>query len=238
MKKLIFDIETVGEDFDSMDELTQKSLTRWLKNESRGEQDYEQSLNQLKLNMGFSPLTGQVVAIGVLDADDGKGAVYFQSPDKEVASFEEDGIKYEVMTESDMLKKFWELALRYDEFITYNGRAFDVPFLMVRSAIHKIRPTKDLMKNRYTSYHSKDAVHVDLQDQLTFYGAVRKKGSLHLWTRAFGIESPKDGDISGEEVGIYYKAGKYLDIAKYNSRDLWATKSLYDYWNEYIRFNQ
>ena len=30
MPKLIFDIETVGEDFDSLDLKTQESLTRWL----------------------------------------------------------------------------------------------------------------------------------------------------------------------------------------------------------------
>ena len=65
--KLIFDIETIGVDFDSLDETTQDSLTRWIKKESTGEEDYQVALEELKNGLGFSPLTGEIVAIGVLD---------------------------------------------------------------------------------------------------------------------------------------------------------------------------
>jgi DNA polymerase elongation subunit (family B) len=140
------------------------------------------------------------------------------------------------MGEEEMLKKFWEAARRYQVFITFNGRGFDVPFLMIRSAIHGIRPSKDLMRGRYLYQHNPDALHIDLQEQLTFYGASRKKGSLHLWTRAFGIESPKAGGVTGDDVGPLFKAGKYLDIAKYNVGDLRATRSLYERWETYLQF--
>jgi len=139
------------------------------------------------------------------------------------------------MTEAEMLKAFWEAASKYDEFVSFNGRAFDAPFLAVRSAINKIRPTKDLMSNRYVSSQKFGAVHIDLLDQLTFYGAVRKKGNLHLWSRAFGIESPKAQGITGDDVGRLFKEKKFLDIAKYNVGDLKATRELYKYWVEYIR---
>ncbi|PIY95548.1 hypothetical protein COY65_03020, partial [Candidatus Jorgensenbacteria bacterium CG_4_10_14_0_8_um_filter_39_13] len=65
MAKLIFDIETVGEDFDSLDETTRNSLTQWIKKEAENEQEYKQALEDLKNRLGFSPLTGQVVVIGV-----------------------------------------------------------------------------------------------------------------------------------------------------------------------------
>ncbi len=61
MATLIFDIETVGEDFSVMDETTKKSLTRWIKREAYSEVEYEAQLQDLEEGLGFSPLTGQIV---------------------------------------------------------------------------------------------------------------------------------------------------------------------------------
>lgn len=230
--KLVFDIETIGEDFDSLDHTTQEVLTRWLKKESTGEEEYRAGLEELKNGLGFSPLTGEIVTVGVLDVELNKGAVYYQSPDKNTEDFEEDGIKFKAMSEKEMLEKFWEGAKKYQQFITFNGRAFDVPFLMMRSAVHRIRPSINLMPPRYSSA----SAHIDLLDQLTFYGAVRKKGNLHLWARTFGIKSPKDEGVTGEDVGGLFRDGKYLEIAKYNVGDLRATRELYMIWDKYVRF--
>ena len=75
MAKIVFDIETVGEDFESLDETTQKALTGWLKKESRSEDDYQKALGNIKEGLGFSPLTGEIVALGVYDCEKEKGAV-------------------------------------------------------------------------------------------------------------------------------------------------------------------
>jgi len=238
MPKLIFAIETVGENFDSLDETTQNVLTRWLKKESMDEKDYNIALENLKNDLGFSPLTGEIVAIGVLDPDKNKGAVYFQAPGENIKEFEEEEIKFKQATEKEMLENFWSGVEKYDEFVTFNGRAFDVPFLIIRSAIHKIRPSKNLMSNRYLNSQKFESKHIDLLDQLAFYGAVRKKGNLHLWSRAFGIKSPKDGGITGDDVGRLFKEKRFADIARYNVGDLRATKVLYEYWNKYIRFER
>ena len=64
MNKLVFDIETIGENYDELDEKTQEILTRWIKKESSNEDDYRIALEELKEGLGFSPLTGEVVAIG------------------------------------------------------------------------------------------------------------------------------------------------------------------------------
>ena len=237
MPTLVFDIETVGEDFDTLDETSQDVLTRWIKKESGSGEDYTAALADLKNGMGFSPLTGQIVAIGIRDVERSKGAVYFQtSPKGKETSFEEGDCKFEVMTEKEMLQKFWGVIEKYDTFVTFNGRAFDVPFLMVRSAIHSIRPTKNLLANRYLNYHPSNARHIDLIDQLTFYGAMRKRGSLHLWCRAFGIESPKAQGVDGDDVKALYEHGKSADIARYNARDLIATAELYKCYVDYFQF--
>lgn len=236
MSKLIFDIETVGEDFDKLDKTTQEVLTKWIKKESSNKTEYKEALKDLKQGLGFSPLTGEIVAIGVLDYEKNKGAVYFQAPNADFKEKEEDGIKFKAMTEKEMLENFWNGAKSYQEFVSFNGRGFDVPFLMVRSAVHNIRPSKDLMHGRYLYQQLNDAKHIDLLDQLSFYGAVWKKGNLHLWSRAFNIESPKAQGITGDDVGKLFKEKKYLEIAKYNAGDLIATKKLYEYWEKYFKF--
>lgn len=236
MSKLVFDIETTGYDFDSFDEATKKVLTLWIKRYSADEKEYEVALEDLKNGLGFSPLTGEIVAIGVLDAEKDQGAVYFQAPDEKIDDFEEGGIKFRAMGEKEMLDNFWKGAEKYNEFISFNGRGFDVPFLALRSAKYKIKPTKDLMSNRYLGSQRSDALHIDLYDQLSFYGAVRRKGSLHLYCKLFGIKSPKESGVTGDDIKKLFAEKKYPDIAKYNVGDIRATKELYEFWDRYIRF--
>lgn len=235
MPKLVFDIETIGESYEDLDETTKEVLTHWIKKESRDEEEFQRDLKNIKEGMGFSPLTGEIVVIGMLNPETGKGEVYYQSPEKKEKVIEEKGIAFKPMIEKEMLEKFWETASNYQEFISFNGNRFDVPFLAIRSAIHKIKPSKDLMSNRYLSLQKFDSKHVDLLEQLTFYGATRRRWNLHLWCRAFGIKSPKTEGVTGDDVARLFKEGKYLDIARYNVGDLMATKELYEYWNKYVR---
>ena len=237
MPKLIFDIETIGENFDELDSATRDVLTKWIKKDSESEEEYVKALEELKSGLGFSPLTGQIVAIGVLDYDKNQGVVYFQAPGENFKEFQEENITFKPCTEKEMLENFWKGAEKYNEFITFNGRGFDAPFLAVRSAVHKIKASKDLMSNRYLSSQKFGAAHIDLFDQLTFYGAVRRKGGLHLWCRAFGITSPKAQGVTGDDVAQLFKEKKYKEIARYNVGDLNATKELYDYWKNYIKIN-
>src|SRR3989344_6838938 len=112
-KKLVFDIETVGDDFDSLDETTKKSLTRWIKKESSSETEYKEALLELKNGLGFSPLTGKIIVIGVLDCEKNQGVIYFQAPGETINVFNEDGIIFKQMDEKEMLEKFWQGAKEY-----------------------------------------------------------------------------------------------------------------------------
>src|SRR3990167_672565 len=123
---------------------------------------------------------------------------------------------------------FSPLTGRFDQLITFNGRAFDGPYLMVRSAVHKIRPTKNLVPYRYGDDH------IDLYDRLGFFGAVRRTMSLHMWCQALGIPSSKTGGITGHEVPAFFKDGRYDEIAHYCMDDVRATAELFRIWNEYL----
>lgn len=229
-QKLIFDIETIGVKFESLDKISQEYLLQY----AEGEEEEEEA----KERLGFSPLTGEIAAIGTLNPNTGKGTVYLQNPKSkiQIPSNIDNDITIEAGDEKQILEKFWETVKSYNYFITFNGRGFDVPFLMIRSAILDVKPSKNLLSNRYLGSQKWDATHVDLLDQLTFYGAVRKKFNLHFWTKAFGIKSPKEEGTTGDDVSRLYGEGKLLEIAKYNLGDLRATKELYEKWNTYLNF--
>ena len=236
MAILIFDIETVGEDFEDLDQTTQDSLTHWIRSESFNREEFEIRLQDLKNGMGFSPLTGQIIALGVYDCDRNKGVTYFQSPERKTEEFQSDDVIFKPATEKEMLEHFWNGIKKYNVFVTFNGRRFDVPFILIRSLANKVKPTKDLLSHRYLRSQMASAKHIDLLDQLSFYGALRKKGNLHLWSRLLGIDSPKSHGITGEDVTQLFLDGEYEEIAKYNAHDLRATKELYKYWQDYLRF--
>lgn len=223
MSRIILDIETAGKDFESLDSATQEYLLRYAETEDEKE--------EIKDRLSFYPLTGEIVTIGLLDPDTQKGRIFFQNMGDPLLPFEEDSILFETGTEKEILIKFWDVIRNFDQLITFNGRGFDCPFILIRSALYRIKPKKELMPSRYNDSH------IDLLDQLTFYGALRRKFSLDMWCRAFGIKSPKESGISGDEVKELFKAGRYLDIAKYCVGDLRATKELLFYWENYIKFS-
>lgn len=223
MSRIIFDIETAGKDFGSLDPAVQDYLLRWA--------DTEEEKAEVRDSLSFYPVTAEIIAIGLYDPDKNRGSVLFQNNADPLLPFEEDSVRYETGTEQEILEKFWHEVKGCRQFITFNGRGFDCPFILIRSAVHKIRPLRDLMPNRYGD------IHIDLFDQLTFFGATRRKFSLDMWCRTFGIKSPKSEGITGYEVKDLFGAGKYLDIARYCAGDLKATAQLLSVWHQYIRFS-
>ncbi|OGN27585.1 MAG: hypothetical protein A2941_01140 [Candidatus Yanofskybacteria bacterium RIFCSPLOWO2_01_FULL_49_17] len=221
MPRLIFDIETIGADFESLDAKTQEVLME------QAETDEERRL--IREGLGFSPLTGRVVAIGILNPDTKKGAVYYQQQNREKDEEDEIAQYIPCKDEKKILQRFWEVAGHYDQFITFNGHTFDCPFIMVRSAILEVKPTVQLFQNRYY-----DRPHLDLYDRLSNFGAARFKKPLHMWCQAFGIKSPKAGGTDGNEVARLFKEKKCLDIAKYCAGDIIATAKLFAYWEKYL----
>lgn len=224
MGRVIFDIETAGADFETLEPAVRDYLIKWAENEEDEE--------KIKDSLSFYPLTGEIVAIGMLNPDTCKGVVYFQAPAGEPPlPFEDQNIKYECGSEKEIIEKFWNVIKSYDQIVTFNGRAFDCPFILIRSAVHRIKPTRNLLPYRYS-----DKDHIDLLDQLSFYGASRRRFPLDMWCRTFGIKSPKEDGITGYEVKSLFKAGRYTDIAQYCAGDLKATGELLSVWENYIRF--
>ncbi len=225
MAKVVFDIETLGQDFELLDESSQEYFLRFA--------DTEDKKQEAKESLSFYPLTAQIIAIGMLDVESERGFVYFQNGGQGPHQSSEGRVTFVSGSEPEILSSFWKQMKSYEQFITFNGRAFDCPFLLIRSAINRIRPTKNLMPYRYNLNP-----HIDLADQLSFYDAMRRKFSLDMWCKAFGIASPKEGGMTGLQVKDFYKQGRFLEIARYCLRDIQATKELYQYWEQYLKFSQ
>lgn len=222
MRRVIFDIETIGSDFDSLDAESQEYLLKFAKSAEEIELEKEK--------LPLYPLTGEVISIGLLNPDTGKGRVYFRADKRTVEPFEEEGIEYISDTEEGILKRFWKDMAKYDQFITFNGRRFDCPFLLLRSMKLGIEAGRNIMPYRYS--HD---VHIDLLDQLTFHGSIRKF-SLDFYCKSFGIESPKSKGITGHDMSQLFKNQEYEKIARYCSWDLKATGELFEKWEQSISF--
>jgi hypothetical protein len=223
MNTFVFDIETIPLDYDSLDERTQTYLMKF--------SETEEDRDQVKRRMALWAPTNVIVAIGVLSVESQKGAVYFQDNGAGISLYEKEGIVYRAGTEAEILEKFWTVMRSADRFVTFNGRGFDCPVLMLRSAMLHIRPTVNVMPYRYAADR-----HVDLLEQLTFYGATRKF-NLDTYCRAFGIPSPKTS-MNGHDVKPLFEKGAYQDIAEYCAGDIFATRELYTRWREYMYFDR
>lgn len=234
MDYLTLDIETIGKPWDEFDKTSQKIFKEWALRGSKTDEDFDKAMEQVKEGLPLSPFMGEIVAIGVLDQDN-KGAVYFQAPKEEIEDYEEDDIKYRVGTEKEILEHFWEVTRHYNNFVTFGGRGFDAPYLMIRSAVNGIRPMRNLLENRYLQYQ-RDAKHYDLVDMFNFYGAMwGRQPKLHFVAQAFGIKTPKGG-IDGKEVPKAFEDKRYKEIAKYCMDDVVATKAIFEKWKEYLEF--
>ena len=230
MRRIVFDIETCAYPFETLSESQQEYLLRYAEKEIDPDKKQEQTDQAIRYT-GLYPLTAKCVAIGFHDIDKNKSFVYYESAEAEEWFSEDQQIHYKGLTEVEMLKSFWKIIKVTDQVVTFNGRNFDIPFLMIRSAMLKVKPSKNLIKSRYDKKS-----HIDLLEQFTFYGLTRKF-NLDFYCNAFGIESPKTKEISGMEVKNLYEAGRLRDIAIYCSRDIYATYQLYKIWDEYLAHN-
>lgn len=222
MSRIVFDIETLGYPLESFDPMEQDYLMKNADSEEKRDAEVQK--------LSLYPLTARIISIGMLNPDTGAGKVMYQSAEREGFLSNDGSVEFQSGEEKELLTWFWETIQKYSQFITFNGRGFDCPFIMLRSAILSISPTRNLMPYRYDA-----SVHCDLLEQLTFYGAVRRF-NLDTYCRSFGIPSPKSEGITGTDLGRLFNEGKFREIALYCFRDVKATAELYARWERYLHF--
>lgn len=246
---IVFDIECAPYNFEEhYDEDTKKYLLKYAEGDAEKEKAAIESLV-------FSPFTSQVVAIGVVDYNrykeyknkNGKneeyekniGTILVNVNAEEHISIEpsREKIKCVCGEEKILLEQFWKIMeeFKYNLLVTFNGREFDCPFLMLRSFLLGIKPTFNLMRG--SDFTFKDN-HIDLLKELTFYRhsptGARRKYSLDFYCKQLGIISPKEEGITGDMVGELFNNKEYQTIADYCIRDVIAEAELFEKWNELL----
>src|SRR5262245_31745568 len=218
MKKLVIDIETVGIPWEEHDPYVREYLIKGL---SDGDAE------EARRAGGLSPFRGRIVAIGVINIEDGRSCALYEVPGQTDVRIEKVGPRTFISgSEKQILQKFWDFFENDSRFITFNGRQFDGPFLMIRSAVNGVIPRRDLVGYRY-GFHP----NCDLREALNFFGTVNArqfKFNLDLACKTFGVETSKREGLDGRSVEAWYRAGRHREIAEYCLDDVRATKELYE----------
>ena len=178
--------------------------------------------------MGLSPYFGKIVSLALGDGE---------SPDSPVSVLAVPPVGREAdeypawvrpMSEAQLLRSFWHLADMADIVVTFNGRGFDVPFLVTRSLILGVPARVDLVSSPFSL-----RPHLDLY-RLLGHGRGGLGGtSLDVACWALGIESPK-GAMDGSMVAPTYARGDIESIATYNAADVRATAAVYRHLRDHL----
>ena len=133
----------------------------------------------------------------------------------------ERGLTEDVITglEPSILRYFWDLASDVDLFVGFNILNFDLRFIVQRSIIHGIRPTKRLPFSRYRS----EPIY-DVMQEWECWG--RENIGLGDLAEALDLQSPK-GELDGSKVYDYYRDGRLEEVYRYCMEDVRTTRAIY-----------
>ncbi len=236
---VVFDLETVGL---SAEELGEHRLA-YLMRGAESDEEQESVASRFALN----PFTAKIVTIGagVYDVSTSgsvdvvrEGVLQMTHDGREGKEQLSDGTTMALGDEKSVINGFWSLLEHYRgaHLVSFNGRGFDAPFLMLRSAVHRIRPIRDLMSGTKFNY----PLHTDLADELAFYSFSKdgpsRRFNFDFYMKSFGLTSPKEEGVDGSMVGDLFAKGEERVIAEYCLRDVRATLDLYMFWNEFLNF--
>ena len=121
--------------------------------------------------------------------------------------------------ETAILKQFWALVERSDLLIGHNVLDFDLKFIVQRSTIHRIKPSRDIPFARFRS-----APVFDTMQEWTRWG--REGVSLEGLALVLGLASPKQG-MDGSKVYPAFVAGQLDQIYQYCRGDVETVRRVY-----------
>lgn len=137
-------------------------------------------------------------------------------------------------SEKQMIKNFLNFIDKHNpKLVSFNGRNFDIPMLMVRAMKYNLscpayfeKDNKMLNKSKWDNYRYRftDLFHVDLMDHISEFGAVR---GLKLDTLCSMMGIPGKFDVSGDRVHSLFYDNEIEKIKEYCESDVLNTYWLY-----------
>ncbi|CAA6802041.1 MAG: Polysaccharide biosynthesis protein WlaX [uncultured Campylobacterales bacterium] len=136
--------------------------------------------------------------------------------------------------EETILRNFLNFIDKHNpKLISYNGRGFDLPMLMLRAMKYGLScpayfnaDDRTLGKTKWDNYKARysDKFHIDLLEMVSDYGAVR---GLNLDTLSLMLGHPGKFDVHGDQVVELYYEDKLKEIKEYCESDVLNTYLLY-----------
>lgn len=133
------------------------------------------------------------------------------------------GVAPSPTTEVELLDKFWELASASGPLVGFNILGFDLPVILIRSAILGIQPSRML---NLSPYGNREVIDV----YLGRFGSrgntnANKPGKLKVLARLMGIDVPA-GDVDGGDVYELLKSDPAA-VGTYCKSDVEITRAYY-----------
>lgn len=209
MATLILSLITEAPAWDKLDARSRDELTKFVPLAARDEADAIRLTAKVDTRRKFSPFTGQITALSLLDCEREREIHYLTLPTETLDS------TMRTVSEQGLLDQFWAGLPGYDTLVTYNGWSFSLPFLVHRSAQLGIQASVPLPLPVRQSVREGGLRHIDLLEEMTFRGALRPRPSLYLACQAYGLTLPPldTDDLTVRTQGL-----------------LRSTKELYDAW--------
>ena len=128
---------------------------------------------------------------------------------------------------AEMVRLFWfgvENLYSDSSMVTFNGRGFDIPLLELMAFRYGYK-AKRHFKDKFAGRFRFGTKHIDLQDWLSNYNAIRMNGGLNLLAKVLG----KPGKIgtSGDDVYGMFLEGRTKEINDYCIHDVLDTYFLF-----------
>jgi len=209
IKYLVFDIESVPDSklikmvrYPDLDISGQEAIGKFqseILENSNGQSDFIPVTFQLPVSVCIAKVREDFSFAGIVSLDEGK----FRA--------------------SEMTRLFWhgvENLYNHASMVTFNGRGFDVP-LMELMAYRYGYTVKRHFKDKWAGRNRFSTKHIDLQDWISNYNAIRVNGGLNLLAKIIG--KPGKMSTKGDDVHGLYNEGKMEEINNYCIHDVMDT---------------
>jgi predicted PolB exonuclease-like 3'-5' exonuclease len=122
--------------------------------------------------------------------------------------------------ENSILQRFWTAIAKANCIVGHNVLDFDLLFILQRSIINGVRPSRDIPFARFKDWPVFDT----MQEWCKW--SFRGKVSLAALCEALGIPVKQTG-LDGSKVYDYYMAGRLEEIYEYCKSDVVAAREVY-----------
>lgn len=208
---LVTDIETIPNTA-AADLLPEPKPDARLKDPVKIAADVEKKKQDAAGKMGLDPNFGRVCVVGYAER---VGTKVVTSDDFLAENSDE--------AERDLLTAFWERVRARDRLATFNGAGFDIPFILRRSWLLGVKPTR-MFETVAWKCSTGETNHTDVRLVLSL-GDKKAKGTMDLFGKLKLGRGKTDG-MDGSQVWEYWQAGRVDEVRQYCMDDCAVTLEL------------